>query len=92
MRAGRLDDVSQLVFWCGLGGFLLLGIGQYCSTFMLGLSLPRHVLAPLLVGLVVLGVLGLPLAERSFELAAVAFVAAAAAFAGTADDRVPGRA
>jgi hypothetical protein len=81
MRSGRLDEVSQLVFWCGLGGFLLLGLGQYCSTFMLGLSLPRHVLAALLVGLVVLVVLGLPLAERDFELAAVAFVAAAGAFA-----------
>ncbi len=84
MREGRLDDASRLVFWCGLGAFLLLGVGQYCCTFMLGLSLPRHALAPLLVGLTVLGVLGLPLAERNFELAAVAFVAATGAFAGTA--------
>jgi hypothetical protein len=81
MREGRLDDVSRLVFWCGLGGFLLLGVGQYCSTFMLGLSLPRQALGPLLVGLAVLAVLGIPLSERDFELAAVAFVGAAGAFA-----------
>ena len=84
MREGRLDDVSRLVFWCGLGAFLLLGLGQYCSTFMLGLSLPRQALGPLLVGLAVLVVVGLPLSERDFELAAVAFVAATAAFAAAA--------
>ena len=40
VRAGRLDDLSLPVFLFGLAAFRLLGVGQYASTFMLGIVLP----------------------------------------------------
>jgi hypothetical protein len=81
LRAGRLDDLSRPVFWFGLAAFGLVGVGQYSSTFMLGLALPGHVLAPLLTAVVVLAGVGVPLSRSDYRLAAAAFAAAALAFA-----------
>ena len=81
---GELDDASQLVFVCGLAGFLLLGLGQFCCLFMLGLALPNHALKPLLAGLVVLIAFGIPLSLVDFRLAALSFALGAAALAVTA--------
>jgi hypothetical protein len=81
VRAGRLDDLSWPVFWFGLAAFGLVGVGQYSSTFMLGIALPGHVLVPLLTGVVVLTAVGVPLSSNDYRLAAAAFAAAALAFA-----------
>ncbi len=84
IRRGGLDHLSRPVFWLGLAGFLLLGVGQYSNTFVLGFSLPGRALAPPLVALAVLCVVGIPLSTKDYRLAALAFALAAAAFAAAA--------
>lgn len=84
---GGLDAVSQVVFLCGIGGFLLLGVGQLSCFVMLSLSRPGPALQSVATAAVVLGAVGWPLASVDFRLAAPAFLAAATVFAALAQLR-----
>lgn len=84
---GGLEAVSQVVFLCGIGGFLLLGVGQLSCFVMLSLSRPGPALQSVAAAAVVLGAVGWPLASVDFRLAAPAFLSAAALFAALAQLR-----
>ena len=82
--SGGLADLSQIVFLCAIAGFFLLGLGQFNCLLMLSLAPPRRAIESLLAGVVVLSVLGIPLAFVDFRLAALGFALGAGAFAAAA--------
>lgn len=84
---GDLSAVSQLVFLCGVGGFLLLGVGQLSCFVMLSLSRPGPALRSVGAAAVVLSAVGWPLASIDFRLAAPAFLLSCGVFATSAQYR-----
>ncbi|MCW2976139.1 MAG: hypothetical protein JWM06_1420 [Actinomycetia bacterium] len=81
---GALGSASSMVFFGGLAGFFLIGIGQFVCLVLLGFSLPAMALTPLAVGIAVLTITGIPAALIDFRAGALAFPFGAAAFCATA--------
>lgn len=78
-----LPDVAstELVFVAALLAFWLVGWAQFNCMFVVNLGRPAEALPPVLLGMVVAAVTGVPLVAARYDLAAFAFVAGAAAFA-----------
>jgi hypothetical protein len=81
---GALSTASSMIFFAGLAGFFLIGIGQFVCLVLVGFSRPAAALTPLAVGIAVLTIIGIPAALIDFRGGALAFACGAAAFCAAA--------
>ncbi len=89
LHSGRLADwvvlpspgATEFIFVAALVSFWLVGWAQFNCMFVLNLARPGQALRPVLAGLIVVTLTGIPLALAGFEYSALASVAGAATFA-----------
>ncbi len=89
LRSGRLAEwvalpspgATEFIFVAALVSFWLVGWAQFNCMFVLNLARPEQALRPVLAGMAVATLTGIPLAFAGFEYSALAFVAGSATFA-----------